>query len=206
MSTSINGILAAQDWNSYQWSQGSSKEDLENTSFGFAGNDTINATDLNFGHEQYSTDEQGFYLGVLPQFNTKAPDRAKVKDVKIVFLKSRNWQDGETYLVGFYANPSFIKGLRPIAIENVEAEAEFHMKALPKDIHLLEQPVPLSDNKHLKGFVPKGKDLSKQAINFLSREQVLKIMDEISIANPHDNKYKGIKFRMMRSLGLNLVL
>ena len=206
MSTSIHGILAAQDWNSHQWQERSTKEDLENTNFGFEGSDVINATDLNFGHEQYPADEHGYYFGVLPQFNTKAPDRAKVKDVKIVFLKSKNWQDGETYLVGFYALPLFVKGSRPLPFEDIAVEADHHMKALQKDIHLLEQPVSLNDNKHLKGFVPKGKDLSKQAINFLSREQVLKIMDEISLVNTQDNKYKSIKFRMMKALGLNLVL
>lgn len=205
MSTSIHGILAAQDWNSHQWQQPSAKEDFENAYFGFDEEGKFSATDLNFGHETYPADELGFYFGVLPQFNTKAPDRAKVKDVKIVFLKSKNWQDGETYVVGFYALPLFIKGIRPLPLENMEVEAEHHMKSLPKDIHLLEHPLALNDNKYLKGFVPKGKDLSKQAINFLSREQVLKIMDEISLVNPQDNRYKGIKFRIMKALGLNLV-
>lgn len=206
MSTSIHGILAAQDWNSNQWQQSSTKEDLENSYFGFDAEEGVNATDLNFGHEVYPADENGFYYGVLPQFNSKAPDRAKVKDVKIVFLKSKNWQDGETYIVGFYALPLFVKGVRASQQEGVQLEAEHHVKALPKDIHLLQQPLQLNDNKHLKGFVPKSKDLGKQAINFLSREQVLKILDEISLTNPQDNKYKGIKFRMMKSLGLNLVL
>ncbi|MFA6060192.1 MAG: hypothetical protein WC756_18470 [Taibaiella sp.] len=206
MSTSIHGILAAQDWNSNQWQQSSTKEDLENSYFGFDAEQGVSATDLNFGHEVYPADENGFYYGVLPQFNSKAPDRAKVKDVKIVFLKSKNWQDGETYLVGFYALPLFVKGLRASQQEGIELEAEHHVKALVKDIHLLQQPLQLNDNKHLKGFVPKSKDLGKQAINFLSREQVLKILDEISLVNPTDMKLKQIKFRMMKALGLAVIL
>lgn len=202
MVTNINGILAALDWNSHQWQQAPSEKDLEQSFFPVEAAHKLSYAALNFGHEQLPADEEtGYYSGLLPQLEIKPPDRHKVRHVKIAFLKSKNWSDGQTYLVGFYAFPVFEKGLKTVTLSDQELELDFNIKALPKDIHLLEQPVNLTINKHLKGYVPKGKDLAKQAINFLNREHVLKVLDEASAQNPGDAKLKSIKFRIMKTLG-----
>jgi hypothetical protein len=128
------------------------------------------------------------------------PDKEKVRDVEVVFIKAQDWGDTQNYIVGFYAFPIFVKCKRPSPIPSTEMDFELNVKALPKDIHLLENPVNLTSHPDLKKFLPKGKELGKQAYNFLTKENVFKILDKMTESNPKDKKLSGIKYRLITSI------
>jgi hypothetical protein len=93
-------------------------------------------TSINFGHELFPTDDNGYYSGLLPDLWEKTPDKEKSKFVNIVFQISHNKYDGETYLVGFYAFPIFEKGIKASPIDSFKEDFVTNIKALPKDIYL----------------------------------------------------------------------
>ena len=200
MVTNNYGILASLDWNSNNWQQPSTEEDLNHSNFGYAKEHQFSFASLNFGYEQYPADEKGFYLAQLPQLETKPLDYYKAKGIEVVFIKSRNWNDSQNYIVGLYAFPSFDKGSHPAPIDDVAFELEYNMKSLPKDICLLENFINLNTHPTLKTFVPKGKDIGKQSFAYLNKQNVLKLLDECSKANPQDARLSNIKFRLLKNL------
>ena len=192
------GILASIDWNSNKWQESPTDEDLKNSKFGFVEDNNKSYTAINFGHELFPINEDGYYAGLLPQLWTKTPDKEKSKTVKIVFQIANNKFDGETYIVGLYAFPVFEKGNKPSPIDSFKEDFVTNIKALPNDIYLLENMVKLSD-KNLIKFLPKDKKLGKQNYNYLTKSNVLNLLDEITKFN-NDAKIMGIKLRIIRSM------
>ena len=198
------GILASVDWNSNNWQELSTKEDLEKSNFGYVVEHGITYTSLNFGHEKYPIDEDGYYSGLLPQLWTKTPDGEKSKLVDVVFIKSKNWEDSQTYIVGFYAFPIFKKGKKPSPIDSFTGNFEVNIKSLPKDIHLFDVDgyINLTTHSDLKKFLPEGKGLGKQGYNYLTDKNVYKILDEMTKLNIKDLKFSGIKRRLITSIDI----
>ena len=194
------GILATIDWNSNEWKDAATSADLSSSNFGYVIENGLTFTSLNFGHNIYPADENGYYWGFLPQLWSGMPDKEKSRFVEIVFIKSQNWNDKQNYVVGFYAFPAFQKTKRPSPLESFTAEFELNFKALPKNIHLLENHINLNSHPDFKKFLPKGKDLGKQGYNYLTRENVYKILDTMTSQNPADKKLSGIKFRIITSI------
>jgi hypothetical protein len=196
------GILASVDWNSNKWQEVSTEEDLDKSNFGHVVEHGITYTSLNFGHEKYPIDENGYYSGLLPQLWTKTPDGEKSKLVDVVFIKSKNWEDSQTYIVGFYAFPIFKKGKKSSPIDSFTGDFEVNIKSLPKNIHLLDDKGYINLNTHsaLKKFLPEGKKLGKQGYNYLTKENVYKILDEMTKLNLNDQKLHGIKRWLLTSI------
>lgn len=192
------GILATIDWNSNRWQILPTIEDLESTKFGYVEENNKTYTAINFGHEMYPTDEKGYYAGLLPQLWTKTPDKEKSKTVSIVIIKSKNWKDGLTYIVGFYAFPIFEKGRKVSPIDSFKEDFETNIKALPKDIYILENYISFTAEDDTR-FLPKGKKTGKRGYNYLTKDNVCKFLDTMTSKNP-DPKLMGIKFRLIKSL------
>ena len=132
------GILAAMDWNSRQWQAPATEDDLTNSLFGFVVDNGITYTSLNFAHELSGLGKEEYYSGLVPHFYKKTPDPKKFKDVQIVFLRSRDWDKGKTYIVGFYAFPSIVRSQKTVINGNSEVILKTNIQALVKDIHLLD--------------------------------------------------------------------
>ena len=192
------GILASIDWNSNKWQESPTKEDLEKIKFGFVEENNKTYTAINFGHEKYPTDENGYYAGLLPQLFTRTPDKEKSKFVNIVVLKATNWKDNKTYIVGFYAFPIFEKGKKPSPIESFKEDFETNIKAFPHDIYLLENPIQLHNDNEGR-FLPEGKKLGKQGYNYLTKENVINILDAMTDKNDFP-KLRGTKIRLLESM------
>lgn len=192
------GILASIDWNSNKWQESPTKEDLEKIKFGFVEENNKTYTAINFGHEKYPTDENGYYAGLLPQLFTRTPDKEKSKSVNIVVLKATNWKDNKTYIVGFYAFPIFEKGKKASPIKSFKEDFETNIKAFPHDIYLLENPIHLNNDNESK-FLPEGKKLGKQGYNYLTKENVINILDAMTDKNDFP-KLKGTKIRLLESM------
>jgi hypothetical protein len=195
------GILAAVDWNSFNWQAPSSEEDLAHSDFGFVKDFNITYTSLNFAHDLYPTDADGYYWGLAPQLWSKTLDKEKSKYVQVVFFKSKNWRDSNLYIVGLYAFPIFQKTTKPSPIPEIfPNDFEVNIKSLPKNIHLLRHFISLKNHPDLKKFLPKDKRLGTQGFNYLTKENVLKILDAMTALNSGDEKLKAIKFRLLKAI------
>ena len=194
------GILASIDWNSNDWKEQPSEDDLNHSNFGFVVDHGITHTSLNFAHEKYPADDKGYYFGMLPQLWSKMPDKEKARYVEVVFIKAQDWGDKQNYIIGFYAFPTFVKCKRPSPIPSITMDFELNVKALPKDIHLLDNHINLTSSQDLQKFLPKGKEPGKQVYNYLTKENVFKILDKMTESNPKDKKLSGIKYRLIISI------
>ncbi len=194
------GILASTDWNSNEWKDQPTEEDLNHSNFGNVVDNGIIHTSLNFAHEIHPVDDKGYYFGLLPQLWAKMPDKEKARNIEVVFIKAQDWNDQENYIIGFYAFPMFQKCKRPSPIPSITMDFDLNVKALPKDIHLLENYIQISSSPLIQKFLPKGKELGKQAYNQLTKENVFKILDTMTALNPKDRKLSGIKYRLITSI------
>ena len=193
------GILTSIDWNSNEWKEQATEEDLNHSILGNVIDNGFSHSSLNFAHEIHPANEKGFYFGMLPQMWAKMPDKEKARYVQVVFIKALNWRDEQSYIIGFYAFPVFEKGRQASPIPEIEKEFELNIKALPKDIHLLDKHVDIS-SPDLQKILPKGKGLGKQGFNFLTKENVFKILDKMTEANPTDKKLSGVKYRLITTI------
>lgn len=194
------GILASIDWNSNKWRDMPTPEDLSRSNFGYVIEHGLTFTSLNFGQEIYAADEKGYYYGLLPQLWSKMPDNVRSRYVEVVFIKSQNWNDKQNYIVGFYAFPIFQRRNIPSPIKEFPNDFDVNVKALPKDIHLLENYINLTSSPDLARFLPKGKELGKQGYNYLTKENVFNILDSMTKLNPNDRKLSSIKLRLITSI------
>ena len=128
------------------------------------------------------------------------PDKVKSRYVEVVFIKSQNWLDKVNYIVGFYAFPQFEKCKKPSPLTDFTNDFEFNIKAFPKDIHLLKNKINLNTHPDLKKFLPKDKELGKQGYNYLTNNNVFKILDALTALNPDDKKLSSIKLRLIQSI------
>jgi len=193
------GILTSIDWNSRNWHDVLTKEDLEHTTYGYVKKNGYSNTAINFGHELFPVDAKGYYHGLLPQLWSRMPDRKKVKSVVIVFMRSYNYRDSQQYIVGFYAYPKFQKSIIPSPLKSFTKNFEMNVKAYPKDILLLENFVRI-DRENILAFLPDGKELGKQGFNYLTASNVYNILVEMTTLNPNDSRLSSLKFRLIKSM------
>ena len=189
------GILTSIDWNSNRWKALPTSDDIGSSKFEFVQDNNTTHTYLNFGHLEFSSDVDGYFYGLLPQFWTKTPQS---KNISIIFIKSQNWQDKKNYIVGLYLFPTFDRKLLAPEIPGT-ATRVVNVKAQVKDIHLLDSFVELT-NTNEKKFLPKDKELGKQGFNYLTKENAMKILDAMTALNPVDQKLSNIKFRLIKSI------
>ena len=194
------GILTSIDWNSNNWKDVPAEEDQNSLNLGYVSENGLTYTSLNFGHDIYPADDEGYYHGFLPQFRSQGLDENKSKYVEVFFVKSQDWRDKQNHIVGLYVKPILKMGIKPSPIASFSDDIEVNVKALPKNIHLLENFINLTGNPELKKFISKGKDAGKQGFNFLSKENVFKILDAMSKLNPGDLKLQGLKYRIITSI------
>jgi hypothetical protein len=195
------GILAAVDWNSNNWQAPSTPADLEKANFSFVNEQDITYTALNFGHLLFPADSEGYYRGFLPHLFSKSPDAEKSRHVAVIFIKAKDWHDGNTYLVGFYAFPTFKKERVASPLPEIDYAFETNIKSLPKHIHLLEHPINLSSHEEVIKFLPNDKKPGKMGYNYMNRINVEKLLDVITTQNPDDKKLSSIKLNILRALG-----
>ncbi len=194
------GILASIDWNSNKWRGIPAQEDLDNSNFGYVQEHGITYTCLNFGHELYPQDEKGYYCGLLPQLWSRMPDKDNARYVEVVFIKSFSYKDNCNFIIGVYAFPQFKSGKIKSPLKSFTNDLEVNVRALPKDIYLLENYVNLKNHPDLKKFLPDKKELGKQGYNYLTKANVFKILDAMSALNPESQKLINIKYRLITTI------
>lgn len=193
-------------WNSNRWSDRATREDIAHSNFDYVKKNSRMHEDLNFGHELYPCEEDGMYIGYSPMFN-KLPSAAHTKYTDFVFFKSFDHHTHSSFIVGFYAWPR---------IGNFERRANHryftdydwgNVKSLPAHIVLFDNPLPVNNEIALKeGYLPKGKELGLMGFNYLTYNNVIRILDKASRLNPGQKKLSTIKLKFLKETqGVKLV-
>ena len=197
------GILASIDWNSNNWRDYPTNNDFENVDYEYVNEKKHTFTYLNFAHDLYNGIKIDEYEALIPHFWKNLPSYEESKNVIVVFIKSLNYKNKKTYIVGFYAFPRFEK-LRKQVITNTRNEIiDVNLISQKKDIVYLESPVDISDEIVWKKILPNGKSPGKMKYNYLTNQNVKNILDIIRNQNNQMKELisiNGIKKRILDSL------
>lgn len=196
MTVKYKGILASIDWNSNKWQKEGTEADIAKSNFSFVKENGFSYTSFNFGHKMFATDIDGYYSGLVPHFFNRTPDSNKFKDVDIVFFKSVNWENLKHYIVGFYAYPILERGVKPPPVANYKQELVYNLKSLPENIILLENFLCLTEHHEATAFIPEGKKFGKQSYNYMTKENVQKLLEELSKLNTDDLALSELHLRL----------
>ena len=191
------GILTSQSWNSNKWQAPATAEDINNSNYDYVKENGWMHEDLNFAFDKYPIEEEGTFIAYTPMFNN-LPSLSESKYVDIVFFRSLNYHTKQNCIVGFYAFPH-IDMVKRTAGHSLYNQYDFgNVCSKTEHIVLFENPVIISNETVLRdGFLPKGKKLGQQGFNYLSFENVIKILDKATSINPNDKKLKSIKYKFL---------
>lgn len=186
------GILASISWNSNDWADEPTTEDLKASKYDYVKDNAHMHESLNFGHELYPSENDGFYIGYTPMFN-RPPALENSKNVRIVFFTSSDYRNkNRKTIVGFYGNPIFGEWFERTAEHpKFDKYNNGNILAKPKDIIYFNNPIVI-DNDKVREYklLPSGKKISQQGFNYLNSENVYNI---ISIALGLNQKNKKLK-------------
>lgn len=187
------GILASISWNSNNWADHPTEEDLKRSNYEYVKDNVRMHESLNFGHEHYPVEEEGFYIGYTPMFN-RPPDAKNSKDVHIVFFTSTDYHNSnQRSIVGFYGEPVFGIFFDRKAKHKLYREYDSgNIIAKPENIIYFEKPVIIDNQKVVQdNLLPEGKQISQQGFNYLNTDNVYNILHEALRKNPDDSKLKN---------------
>mgnify|MGYP003670851051 CR=1 FL=1 len=93
---------------------------------------------INFDYESISPD--AYLYALLPQFWSKIPQS---DNIQVVIIRSKNWKDNNTYIVGLYLFPQF-KGHSPVSEFPIQDERVVNLKTNSKNVVLLDNFIQLT--------------------------------------------------------------
>ncbi|MFN0276580.1 MAG: hypothetical protein ACKVPJ_12590 [Chitinophagales bacterium] len=188
------GLLTRTDWNSNKWQGMPSEADVSASEF--AALQSPELSSLLYAHSVQDEEKDTVYQGFLPQLNGALVNSKVNTSIQIVFIVSKNPEDGESYITGFYAFPLFAEGRR-ISPYNAEQLLRTNIKTEMKNIHHLENYV---DVKTVGGEAVFSKRIKgKNGFVFLTKTETEKVFDAISRLNKDDKRLHAIKFRLLKS-------
>ncbi|MBA9078204.1 HNH endonuclease [Rufibacter quisquiliarum] len=187
------GILASMSWNSNKWAGEPSKEDLNRSKYGYVQDESHAHESLNFGHEIFPPEEDGYYIGYTPMLR-KAPAPDKSGSVKIIFLCSSDYKNSNRKLIlGFYGNPEFGQNFPRQAKHRLYRKYDGgNIRAYPSDIIHLENPLLISNDIVAKNnLLPKDKKISQRGFNYLNSDNVYNLISVALTQNPNNTKLRA---------------
>ena len=186
------GILASMSWNSNKWADEPTVQDLKASKYGYVKDKSHMHESLNFGHEIYPAEPNGYFIGYTPMFN-RPPDIEKSKYVEILFLLSSDYANGNRKsIVGFYGFPYFGDWYDRSADHPIYKKYDSgNIQALPEDIIYFETPIVINNDIVKKeAFLPDGKLISQQGFNYLNSDNVHNLVIKALQLNPTNKKLK----------------
>lgn len=187
------GIITSISWNSNDWADHPTEEDLKKSKYEYVKDNVRMHEALNFGHDKYPVEEEGFYIGYTPMFN-RPPSIENAKDVHIVFFISTDYHNSnQRSIVGFYGEPVFGDFFdRRAKHEMFKNYDNGNIIARPENIIYFNNPVIINNEKVQKeNLLPKGKKISQQGFNYLNSDNVFNILSEALSANENNLKLKA---------------
>lgn len=204
MAKKINyGILASIDWNSNRWKNYPTDDDLLNSSYDYVLQNNHTFTYLNFAVDEVPGLKEDQYEAFIPFFWPEPPSIENRKYVNVIFVKSKNYLDNKTYIIGLYAFPEFIKQRKNINFNGRTEVIAVNIAAKKADILLLDNFVDITNSELINKILPKGKKAGKMNFNYLTSTNVKNILDLLRKQNPDMMELKlinGIKGRLLKSL------
>lgn len=198
------GILASISWNSNNWSDEPTTEDLKASKYDYVKNKAHMHESLNFGHQIYPSEDNGFYIGYTPMFN-RPPKSENSKNVRIVFFTSRDYKNNNRKkIVGFYRNPIFGDWVeRNAKHPKFKKYNNGNILAKPKNIIYFKNPI-LIDNEKVNEYrlLPKGKKISNQGFNYLDSQNVYNIISLALGLNPEIKQLKKFVDSFLHTIDL----
>lgn len=190
------GILTRTDWNSNKWQDRPTEDDLVKSEHN-TDNEALYSS-LNFAHNGTNHETTGVYQGFLYQFAETKPKPEDLKYVDVVFIQSKDIETGKEYITGLYAFPMFAIGRRDSPYDEFPY-LKTNIKTVAANIHRLENylDVEMLDKKF---FPLNKKKKGKLTYSYLTKGQVEKILDTLTVENPGDQKLHSIKFKILKSI------
>ena len=185
------GILTSIAWNSNNWNTDPTAEDLKKSKYDYVKDNAHMHESLNFGHEIYPVENDGYYIGYTPMFN-RPPDIQNSKNVEIVFFTSSDYKNNnQKCIVGFYGHPQFGEWFYRSEIPEYEVYDAGNIKALPENIIYFKNPVIInSTTVEVDNLLPNDKKISQQGFNYLNSDNVYNILVLASHKNPNSKRLK----------------
>ncbi len=187
------GILASISWNSNNWTDNPSEEDIKASKYDYVKDNSIMHESLNFGIDKFPVEQSGYYIGYTPMFN-RPPTMENSKNVTIVFFTSSDYKNSNRKaIVGFYGYPEFGETYYKSDIpKQFEMYNYGNIKAKPKDIIYFENPI-IIDNDSVKELqlLPPGKKISQQGFNYLNSDNVFNLVKIAFSLNSSNLKLKS---------------
>lgn len=147
---------------------------------------------LNFGHDKFPVEDDGYYIGYTPMFN-RPPDIENSKDVNIVFFISSDYKNSNRKsIIGFYGFPVFGEWFKRSAEHTYyETYDNGNIKAYPENIIYFDTPIVINnDNVHERNLLPIGKKISQRGFNYLNSDNVYNLIVLALQLNPTNKKLK----------------
>lgn len=195
------GILSSISWNSKNWQDNPTKKDIDKSGYKFVKEEGVMHESLNFGQAIYPIENDGYYIGYTPLFNSP-PSNKHSKNVKIVFFLSTDYKNkNKRFIVGFYAYPVFGDTYTKKSL-NIKYEKYNYgnIKAYPENIVLFENPIEVSNNIVKEYNFISNKKIGKQGFNYLDSINVINILEEAFRLNQNDNKLEKFKVEILSKI------
>lgn len=198
------GILTSISWNSNDWAENPSLADLKTSKYDYVKDNAHMHESLNFGHEIYPLEEDGYYIGYTPMFN-RLPDLENSKYVEIVFFVSSDYKNSnKKSIIGFYGFP--IIGNWFARTSNHEMYKKYdggNIKAYKENIIYFNNPIVINNENVLtNNFLPNGKKISQQGFNYLNSDNVYNLIVTALKLNPNNKKLKSFVDKFPLSIEL----
>jgi hypothetical protein len=204
------GALMSQEWNSNRWNGYPADGDIRNANHDYVQEENFTHTYLNFGHENYPKDKEGYYWGLLPPLWNRVMAMHNVPKMRIIFLRARNHEKMASFIVGFYSFPTIHNKVKKLEKANPLNPKEgfpkvikVNIKAKPEDIHIVANYLKIDNEIATKEncrLVPENKLLSNQGFNYLTAENVRNILQSLVKLNANDTKLSEIQDRLLKEL------
>jgi 5-methylcytosine-specific restriction protein A len=184
------GILASIAWNSNKWAADPTYEDLKASKYHYVKDHGHMHESLNFGHEIYPVEHDGYYIGYTPMFN-RPPGIENSNNVSIVFFVSSDYKNSnQKAVIGFYGFPIFGEWYKRTATHPLYKNYNNgNIKAFPEDIIYFKNPIIINnDNVQKENLLPPGKKISQQGFNYLNSDNVYNFISLALKLNPKNEK------------------
>jgi hypothetical protein len=159
------GILLRLDWNSNNWKEEPTSNDLTNSNFSYVKDNNKSCTYMNFNRKELL--HNNFKYLLAPPLVNKTPQ----EDVKICIFVSQ--KESVNYLVGYVLFPD-LKNRRNF--EGYPPEIKFNVRSIPEHNFGIE-PIELNVEKYL----PNDKKFSRQGFNYINRDKSIKLLSDAGI-------------------------
>ncbi|GAB3533098.1 hypothetical protein GCM10027443_17910 [Pontibacter brevis] len=183
------GILASMSWNSNKWANDPTEQDLKASNYNFVKNEKHMHESLNFGHDIYPSEADGYYIGYTPMLN-RLPAADKQKTVNILFLFSSDYKNGNRKsVVGLYGFPIFGEWFRQAQHPKYKEYDWGNIAANPDDIIYFDNHLVIdNDLVQHHNLLPEDRKISQQGFNYLSSDNVQNLLLLASKLNPDNRK------------------